>query len=102
MCEANVFFNDLSNILAKELGEESKPIIDNAISTIRKIWQGEEVYITPYADNNARVAALRTDITRAMQDIAKQYGITPKHAKALYRGRPRKNAPPEEQDELFP
>lgn len=101
MCEANVFFKDLANSLSAKLGEQAKPIIEDVIADIRKIWQGEEVYITPYADNNARVAALRTDITRAMQDIARQYGITPKHAKALYRGRPRKNAPAKTQDELF-
>lgn len=101
MCEANVFFNDLANSLSAKLGEQAKPVIEDVISEIRKVWGGEELYITPYADNNARITALRTDMTRAMQEIAKRYGITPKHAKALYRGRPRKNAPPEEQDELF-
>ncbi|MDD2815423.1 MAG: hypothetical protein PHP00_06745 [Thiotrichaceae bacterium] len=102
MCEANVFFSELANSLSAKLGEQTKPVIEDVISDIRKTWQGEEVYITSHTSTDARVAALRTDMTRAMQEIARQYGITPKHAKALYRGRPRKNAPPEEQDELFP
>lgn len=97
MCEANVFFNDLADSLTDKLGEKAKPIIDSAIAEIRKTWQGEEVYITPYADADARITALRTDVTRAIQDIARNYGITPKHAKALIRGRPRKAPPPEQQ-----
>jgi antitoxin (DNA-binding transcriptional repressor) of toxin-antitoxin stability system len=102
MCEANVFYNDLADILMAQLGEQAKPIVETAISKHRKIWHGEEVYITSHTSTDARVAALRADITKAMQDISRQYGITPKHAQSLYRGRPRKNAPPEEQDELFP